>query len=73
MMISSMTAIEAATTMATASSIRRVWPSSGPNAEIAAAASSGTATTRASNWSTFGYPFIETSSWGSRVPNRLWA
>jgi len=24
-------------------------------------------------WSTHGYPFSETSSWGSRVPNRLWA
>ena len=73
MMIISMTATEAATPMATASRIRRVLPSNGPAAEMAAAATSGRTTTRASNWSTFGYPFSETSSWGSRVPNRLWA
>src|SRR5512142_26452 len=73
MMTTSITATDAAAPMATASRTRRRSPSSGPAAEIAAAVSSGTATTRASKWSTPGYPFSETSSWGSSVPNRLWA
>src|SRR6266568_742315 len=49
-----MTATNAATRIAAASRTRRLSPSSGPAALIAAAASSGTATTSASNWSTRG-------------------
>src|ERR1700758_2112167 len=52
MITASITATDAATAMASASRIRRLSPTSGPAAVIAAAAMSGTATTRASRWST---------------------
>ncbi len=53
-----MTATEAATVWPTASRTRRLPRSSGPAAEIAAAASSGTTTARASSWSMErAYPF----------------
>ena len=73
MSTNSMTATAAAVPMAARSSARRPR-NNGAQALIAAAASSGTTTARASSGSTVTrHPLRDTSSCGSSVPNRLCA